>query len=72
MMSKHFFSWIPCVLLLLILPTPSFSQVKPGEILEKAVQRLGGTSYMDVLDIFRSDSSLYCYPLSIVESTELA
>ena len=51
MTRKHFLAGLLCALVLLCAPNDARAQIDPQDILDKAVQKLGGAAYMDVKDI---------------------
>ena len=51
MKGKHFLAGFLSALVLLCAPTDARAQIDPQDILDKAVQKLGGVAYMDVKDI---------------------
>ena len=51
MTGKHFLAGFLCALVLLCAPTDGRAQIDLQDILDKAVQKLGGAAYMDVKDI---------------------
>ncbi len=51
MTGKCFSAGFLCALVALWVPTDARAQIDPQDILDKAVQKLGGAAYMDVKDI---------------------
>ncbi len=51
MKGKHFLAGFLYALVLWCAPTDAHAQIDPQDILDKAVQKLGGAAYMDVKDI---------------------
>ena len=51
MTGKHFLVGFICALVVLCAPTDARAQIDPQDILDQAVQKLGGAAYMNVKDI---------------------